>query len=363
MTSRLSSDERRAQVARVALELLAGVSPERLTTRAVAAAAGVSQPALFRHFDSREAILEAAVAFASDQLEVAAASAIPPGAPPRAAIHALVETLFDFAATWPGLPRLFFYQAAEFEANPSVRGPLERLVQRQRRLVVEWLGAAALPIGLDTERAAELLVATVQGELLRARTQPADDSRAARVASLVGHFWAGLEAGAPARLVPPARDRARAPGIPLQTLDTRPLLAAGVDPFESVMAAVENLGDEGCLLLVVPFRPTPLISVLQARGLGVALLAEAPLVLLLVSAPGAPDFHDLIDLEAPEPLEFVLRSCAALAPGASLLARLPRHPALLLPRLAERGLAFEHAAIPGSGAVLLFVRAPRSSDV
>lgn len=371
MASRLSSDERRTQVARKALELLAEVSPERLTTRSVARAAGVSQPALFRHFASREAILEAAIEFAGEELQAAVAAALPEGAPPRAAIHSLVETLFAFAAKWPGLPRLFFYRAAEAEA--SFQGPLELLVQRQERLVVEWLRASELPAQLDAERAAELLIATLQGELLRKRLHPRDpegasaaSDEAARVTSLVGHWWAGLEAGRPARLqrgaeapTPPTPS----PGAQLVVLDTRPLLDAGTDPFEEVMATLANIGARGTLLLAVPFRPAPLISVLTARGFQTELLQEAGLVLLLVRGSEAPPFHDLIDLEAPEPMEFVLVHSTALQPGEGLIVRLPRHPALLLPHLAERGLQVALAPLPESPGVLLLVQREDSLDV
>ena len=74
---------------------------------------------------------------------------------------------------------------------------------------------------------------------------------------------------------------------------------------------------------------------------------------------GAPAVvEDLRELEPPEPLERVLLASAALAPGAAYLARLPRHPHLLVPHLRERGLGFailEHA----DGSALLRVERPR----
>ena len=48
---------------------------------------------------------------------------------------------------------------------------------------------------------------------------------------------------------------------------------------------------------------------------------------------------------------------AELAPGESYAARTPRHPRLLLPRLAERGLAFEVYDEP-DGSALVHVRKP-----
>jgi len=53
----------------------------------------------------------------------------------------------------------------------------------------------------------------------------------------------------------------------------------------------------------------------------------------------------------------ILIATAKLAPGASYTARTPRHPRMLLPRLAERGLAFEVYDEP-DGSALVHVRRP-----
>jgi uncharacterized protein (DUF2249 family) len=53
---------------------------------------------------------------------------------------------------------------------------------------------------------------------------------------------------------------------PVTSLDVRPLLAAGDEPFEAIMAAVESLPPGGVLELTAPFEPVPLYAVLRARG-------------------------------------------------------------------------------------------------
>jgi uncharacterized protein (DUF2249 family) len=53
---------------------------------------------------------------------------------------------------------------------------------------------------------------------------------------------------------------------PVTSLDVRPLLAEGTEPFEVIMAAVESLPPGGVLELTVPFEPVPLYAVLRARG-------------------------------------------------------------------------------------------------
>lgn len=51
-----------------------------------------------------------------------------------------------------------------------------------------------------------------------------------------------------------------------RTLDVRPLMARGDEPFPKIMAAVAALrADEG-LAIIAPFLPSPLIERLQGAG-------------------------------------------------------------------------------------------------
>jgi len=50
------------------------------------------------------------------------------------------------------------------------------------------------------------------------------------------------------------------------TFDARPVIAAGGEPFNDIMAAVAALGENGELVVLAPFEPVPLEGVLSARG-------------------------------------------------------------------------------------------------
>ena len=50
------------------------------------------------------------------------------------------------------------------------------------------------------------------------------------------------------------------------TLDVRPLLARGEEPFAAIMAAADSLRSGQVLRLLAPFRPVPLFSVMTNRG-------------------------------------------------------------------------------------------------
>lgn len=51
-----------------------------------------------------------------------------------------------------------------------------------------------------------------------------------------------------------------------RTLDARPLIARGEEPFPRIMAIVAALQPGESFLLVTPFLPAPLIEKLQGEG-------------------------------------------------------------------------------------------------
>jgi uncharacterized protein (DUF2249 family) len=142
-------------------------------------------------------------------------------------------------------------------------------------------------------------------------------------------------------------------------LDVRPILMAGGEPFAAIMEAVGELDPGEGLRLLATFEPTPLFSVLGARGfeheaseLGggdwqvlftptVAPTADAP------SLPKAPTdaadwpeparHLDTRELDPPEPMVRILAEVEAMPRGEVLVALLNREPVFLLPELAKRG--------------------------
>jgi uncharacterized protein (DUF2249 family) len=52
----------------------------------------------------------------------------------------------------------------------------------------------------------------------------------------------------------------------MATLDVRPILARGEEPFDTIMNAVSQLGPDESLELFAPFEPIPLFNVLGVQG-------------------------------------------------------------------------------------------------
>lgn len=51
-----------------------------------------------------------------------------------------------------------------------------------------------------------------------------------------------------------------------KTLDVRPLLARGEEPFSAIRAAVDALPPGRGLTIIAPFLPAPLIEMLKGEG-------------------------------------------------------------------------------------------------
>ncbi len=54
------------------------------------------------------------------------------------------------------------------------------------------------------------------------------------------------------------------------TLDVRPDLAAGKEPFSRILAAARKIPPGGALVLLAPFEPVPLYAVLGRQGFTVS---------------------------------------------------------------------------------------------
>ena len=232
-------------------------------------------------------------------------------------------------------------------------------------LVRQGQAAGDLNRKQDADAAAMLFVGIVQGLVLRWEIAGRDHPLAARFEPV---FLVWLHGAGPKRAdrecveaepiddsVQTARINEAGKSVPLAMLDVRPLIARGVDPLSAILTKLEELPSTGALVVQAPFRPSPLLSLLSRRGHGVSAeaLSETHWAVEVVVG-GALTIDDLRDFEPPEPMERVLSAVALLAPGGAYLARLPRHPELLLPKLLERGLMVQ-VAPRGDGSTLLRV--------
>lgn len=358
----MKSEDRRHQIVSAAIDFLADGPPSELSTRAIARRVGVSQPALFRHFTSRDQILKALVAQTRSDLEGIAERVL--GAPDgtEAQLGLLVRGLLEHVERRPGLPRLVFADA--FPGKSGVRADVRALVAMQRALVTELVRAGqaegVLDGGVDASLAAAALLGAVQGLILQWQLDDRKGPLASRSTGLVALWLGGVRArpGRPAAVVL-GTPRVSGAGAALEALDVRPILAKGLDPLDAILAAAARIGARGLLVVTAPFRPAPLLALLGRRGFSVEAMQEGPAAwTVIVRGPGAPELHDLRELEPPEPMERMLRLADALRGDDVALARLPRFPRLLLPKLEAKGVAHQVLELADGSAIAL-LRRPR----
>lgn len=148
---------------------------------------------------------------------------------------------------------------------------------------------------------------------------------------------------------------------PRRRLDVRPILLAGEEPFEAIMAEVAVLEPGAVLVLRSPFDPAPLHAVLGERGFSHDSREIAPddweSCYWLGQAADTPEVViDVRGLRPPQPLDLTLAALGRLEPGRRLLQINDRVPSFLLPLLAERG--YRHSIETDERGILVTIWQP-----
>lgn len=138
--------ELRDVVVRVATDLLAQVGDvQALTMRAVAAAAGVTAPSVYRHFPDKETLVQTIIAERFDEfttaLDAAAAAA---GADPLARLEAMARAYVRSGLEHPGHYRVLFSSVNAGSTGIGLRAGAEHPGARSFRALVVAV-AACLP--------------------------------------------------------------------------------------------------------------------------------------------------------------------------------------------------------------------------
>ncbi len=166
----LPADERRAVTVEAVVKLAAESNPSDITTTAIAKHMGVTQGALFKHFPTKDSILQAVMEWVAERLLSRVESAACSASTPLAAIEAMFLAHVEFVAEHPGVPRMLFgeLQRAELTAPKRMAQALvRRYGERLRALIEQGKAAGELSQAVDGEAAATLLVGMIQGLVMQ----------------------------------------------------------------------------------------------------------------------------------------------------------------------------------------------------
>lgn len=130
--------ERRRQLLDSAKSLFARYGFRAVRLGDIGQGAGVSGPAVYRHFASKEAVLSELLVGISTYLHSGGERIIAEGRPPRETLAALIDFHADFALTEPELIRI---QDRDLDALPDAERRSVRRLQRQ--YVTAWAGVVA----------------------------------------------------------------------------------------------------------------------------------------------------------------------------------------------------------------------------
>ena len=154
--------ERRTEIARAVLRIIGERGLTSLTTAAVAQEIGVTGGALFRHFASRDEMLQEAVTYALAKIE----ATFPDDAlPPFARLMALARNRVHALQPDPGLRWLLRSEQAYLTLPEEAVQRLRALVDRSRRFLLDAIreGAAQGSVRADVDP--EVLVVVVMGTI------------------------------------------------------------------------------------------------------------------------------------------------------------------------------------------------------
>lgn len=166
----LRANDRRSATVEAVVALAASHNPSEITTTAIAQEMGLTQGAVFKHFATKDLILQAVMKWVTVTLMSRVDAAVQATASPMLALEGLFMAHVEFVASHPGVPRILLSELQRAESSTPkriVQAFLRRYGERVSQLLVDARQQGELHAALDTEAAAILFVGTIQGLVLQ----------------------------------------------------------------------------------------------------------------------------------------------------------------------------------------------------
>lgn len=168
---KLPADERRTATVEAVVSLAAEQNPSDITTAAIAKRMGLTQGALFRHFPTKDAILQAVMSWVAERLLAGVDRAAQRETSPTAALEAVFMTHVEFVSEHPGVPRMLFgelQRPGETLPKRIVQTMIRHYGERLRLLLEAGKAHGELTPELDVDAATVLFVGSIQGLVMQA---------------------------------------------------------------------------------------------------------------------------------------------------------------------------------------------------
>lgn len=166
--TRKSAPERKAEIVDTAIRLAADIGPDRLTTEKLAAEIGISQPAIFRHFPTKDAIWESVADHICKLMGKSVT--IDEGLAVDQRLRKMVVSQLQFITKTPAVPAILFSRELHAQ-NETLRLIFSKLMAgRHKKLsavIAKGSDAGLFRKDLDASDAAYLILTLIQGLAMR----------------------------------------------------------------------------------------------------------------------------------------------------------------------------------------------------
>lgn len=166
----LPAEERRAATVEAMVQLAARQNPAEITTSAIAKQMGLTQGALFKHFPTKDALIESVMDWVASRLIERIERAAQSAPTSIAALEAMFLAHVGFVVEHPGVPRILFGELQRAEMTAAKRLAqhlLKRYGERLGHLIDEGKRRGELSPDVATEAAATLFIGTLQGLVMQ----------------------------------------------------------------------------------------------------------------------------------------------------------------------------------------------------
>jgi AcrR family transcriptional regulator len=162
MKERLPASERRAAVLDTACSVFARCSYRGATTAEIAREAGVTEPILYRHFDSKQALYLACIDEAWRRVRTAWEQAVAAEPDPRAWTQAMASAFLEFKQRRGAVAQLWMQALTESGDDPEIQAFLRRHLREVHGFVAAVIrrcqAAGAIPADRDARAEAWIFI-------------------------------------------------------------------------------------------------------------------------------------------------------------------------------------------------------------
>lgn len=192
----LPADERRAATVEAVVDLAATRNPAEITTAAIAKQMGLTQGALFRHFPTKDSILEAVMGWVGERLMARVDAACAGAGSPMTALEAVFRTHIDFVAAHPGVPRMLFgelQRAGDTLPKRAVQVLIRHYAARITTLLERAKDAGQVDVSVNVAAAAVQFIGSIQGLVIQATLEGHPERMRERAPAIFTLYRRGIE--------------------------------------------------------------------------------------------------------------------------------------------------------------------------